>query len=42
MTENMRLLMENIAGIFAYSAEDNFKKEGRPDKWLYLTESTKK
>ena len=33
--------MKNIAGIFAYSTEENFKEEGRP-KWQYLTESTKK
>lgn len=41
-TENLRHLMKNIAGIFAYSTEENFKKEGRPDKWLDLAESTKK
>ncbi|MBQ4114050.1 MAG: phage virion morphogenesis protein [Candidatus Gastranaerophilaceae bacterium] len=41
-TENLRPLMKNIAGIFAYSTEENFKKEGRPEKWLDLAESTKK
>ncbi len=40
--ENLRPLMKNIAGIFAYSTEENFKKEGRPDKWIDLAESTKK
>lgn len=32
--------MKNIAGIFAYSTEENFKNEGRPDKWTELSEST--
>lgn len=41
-TENLRPLMKNIAGIFSYSTEENFKEEGRPDKWVDLTESTKK
>lgn len=41
-TENLRPLMRNIAGIFAYSTEENFKEEGRPDKWVDLAESTKK
>jgi phage virion morphogenesis protein len=40
--ENLRPLMQNIAGIFAYSTEENFKAEGRPDKWIDLAESTKK
>lgn len=40
--ENLRPLMKNIAGIFAYSTEENFKEEGRPDKWVDLAESTKK
>lgn len=39
---NMRPLMKNIAGIFAYSTEENFKNEGRPDKWTDLAETTKK
>lgn len=39
--EDLRPLMKNIAGIFAYSAEENFKEEGRP-KWQDLAESTKK
>lgn len=41
-SKNLRPLMKNIAGIFAYSAEENFKEEGRPDKWVDLAESTKK
>ena len=41
-SENLRLLMKNIAGVFAYSTEENFKEEGRPDKWADLAESTKK
>lgn len=40
-SENLRPLMKNIAGIFAYSTEENFKNEGRP-KWQDLAESTKK
>ena len=40
-SENLRPLMKNIAGIFAYSTEENFKEEGRPDKWTDLAESTK-
>lgn len=40
--ENLRPLMKNIAGIFAYSTEENFKEQGRPDKWVDLAESTKK
>lgn len=40
-TENLRPLMKNIAGIFAYSTEENFKEEGRPDTWVDLAESTK-
>lgn len=39
--ENLRPLMKNIAGVFAYSTEENFKEEGRP-KWTDLAESTKK
>ena len=39
-SENLRPLMKNIAGIFAYSTEENFKNEGRPDKWPELSEST--
>ena len=39
--ENLRPLMKNIAGIFAYSTEENFKEEVRP-KWQNLAESTKK
>lgn len=39
-SETLRPLMKNIAGIFAYSTEENFKNEGRPDKWTELSEST--
>lgn len=41
-SENLRPLMKNIAGVFAYSTEENFKEEGRPDKWTDLAESTKR
>lgn len=41
-SENLRPVMKNIAGILAYSTEENFKSEGRPDKWVDLAESTKK
>lgn len=40
--ENLRPLIKNIAGILAYSTEENFANEGRPDKWLDLSEQTKK
>jgi len=40
-TENLRPLMKDIAGIFASSTEDNFKDEGRPDKWTDLADITK-
>ena len=40
--ENLRPLMKNIAGIMATATEDNFKEEGRPDKWVDLSETTKK
>ena len=40
--ENLRPLMKNIAGVFAYPTEENFANEGRPDKWLDLSERTKK
>lgn len=40
--ENLRPLMKNIAGIFAYATEENFREEGRPDKWTDLAEITKK
>lgn len=40
--ENLRPLMKNIAGILAYSTEENFANEGRPDKWLDLSGRTKK
>ena len=38
-SENLRPLMKNIAGIFAYSTEENFKEQGRP-KWENLKDST--
>ena len=41
-SENLRPLMKNIAGIFASATEENFKNEGRPDKWPELSEATKK
>ena len=40
--ENLRPLMKNIAGIMTTATEDNFKDEGRPDKWVDLSETTKK
>ena len=40
-SEDLRPLMKNIAGIFASSTEDNFAEEGRPDKWVELSEVTK-
>lgn len=40
--ENLHPLMKNIAGIMATATEDNFKDEGRPDKWIDLSETTKK
>jgi len=39
-TENLRPLMKNIAGIMADSVEENFDKEGRPDKWISLAKVT--
>lgn len=39
--ENLRPLMKNIAGIFASSTEENFKEEGRPEKWTDLADITK-
>ena len=40
-TENLRPLMKNIAGILAYTTEENFKNEGRTDKWIDLSDITK-
>ena len=40
--ENLRPLMKNIAEIMATATEDNFKDEGRPDKWVDLSETSKK
>lgn len=39
--ENLKPLMKNIAGVMAYSAEENFASEGRP-KWEDLKARTKK
>ncbi|MEI8389567.1 MAG: phage virion morphogenesis protein [bacterium] len=39
-TENLRPLMKNIAGIMMDSVEENFEKEGRPEKWQELSEVT--
>lgn len=39
-TENLRPLMKNIAGIMLDSAEENFEKEGRPEKWASLAKPT--
>ena len=38
--ESLRPLMKNIAGIMATATEDNFKEEGRPDKWVELSDAT--
>ncbi|MDD3420305.1 MAG: phage virion morphogenesis protein [Candidatus Gastranaerophilales bacterium] len=38
--ENLRPLMKNISGIMMDSVEENFEKEGRPDKWTSLAKST--
>jgi len=35
-TKNLRPLMKNIAGIMMDSVEENFEKEGRPEKWHHL------
>lgn len=40
--EDLRPFMKNAAGIFASATEDNFREEGRPDKWVDLSEVTKK
>lgn len=37
----LRPLMKNIAGIMAYSTEENFREEGRPEKWQDLSDVTK-
>ncbi len=37
---NTAPLMRNIAGIMQDSVEENFEKEGRPDKWQKLKPST--
>ena len=33
--------MKNIAGILSYSTEENFKEQGRPEKWTDLSDVTK-
>ena len=40
--ENLRPLMKNIAEIMATVTEDKFKDEGKPDKWVDLSKTTKK
>ena len=35
-------LMKSIVSVFASSTEENFKNEGRPEKWTDLAEVTKK
>lgn len=39
-TQNLRPLMKNISGIMLDSVEENFEKEGRPDKWTPLAKLT--
>ena len=39
-TENLRPLMKNIAGIMMDSVEENFEKEGRPEKCTALAKPT--
>ncbi len=39
-TSDLRPLMKNIAGIMADSVEENFKQEGRPEKWAELKKAT--
>jgi len=39
-TSDLKPLMKNIAGIMADSVEENFKQEGRPDKWEELKKVT--
>ena len=39
-TENLRPLMKNIAGIMLDSVEENFEKEGRPNRWTSLAKLT--
>ena len=39
-TSDLRPLMKNIAGVMADSVEENFKQEGRPEKWAELKDST--
>ena len=38
--ENLSPLMKNIAGIMMDSVEENFQKEGRPEKWKELSPVT--
>jgi len=39
-TSDLKPLMKNIAGIMTDSVEENFKQEGRPDKWEDLKKVT--
>ena len=39
---NMRPLMKNIAGIMLSATEENFKEQGRVEKWQDLSAVTKK
>ena len=39
-TSDLKPLMKNIAGIMEDSVEENFKQEGRPDKWEELKKVT--
>ena len=39
-TSDLRPLMKNIAGVMADSVEENFKQEGRPEKWEELKNAT--
>lgn len=39
-TSDLKPLMKNIAGTMADAVEENFKQEGRPEKWAKLKDST--
>jgi len=39
-TENLRPLMKNITGIMMDSVEENFEKEGHPEKWASFAKPT--
>jgi len=38
---NTKPLMQDIAGVMADAVEENFRKEGRPQKWADLKPATK-